>query len=160
MMKLFQLSTTENQRILFKSGNLIKTWKDIYLDIFDEDDIRLAMSQGILGYKFYEWLSAITIYNTMGYLSLLEKYEFPKHKRKHQIFKSLVPDNVFEFIMSKKEKRSQCPDLLCYSKDKADWFFCEVKGKGDVFKHDQLKYFESIELLSGKEIFFIKIDNL
>jgi hypothetical protein len=86
----------------------IKTWKDIYPDIFDEDDLRLALSQGIPRYKFYEWLSAITIYNATRYLSLIEKYEFQLHKRKHQIFKSIVPENVFEFIMAKKEKRSQC----------------------------------------------------
>lgn len=158
MKKLFQLSTTDNQRILFRNGSLIKTWQESYPDLFDDDDIRLALSQGILGYKFYEWLSAITIYNTMGYLSLVEKYEFPKHKRKHQIFKSLVPDDVFEFIMSKKEKRSQCPDLLCYNKDKTDWFFCEVKGKGDRLKQEQAKYFETIESLSRKEMYIIKID--
>jgi len=45
-----------------------------------------------------------------------------------------------------------------YNKDRTDWFFCEVKGKGDRFKSGQIKYFESIELLSGKEIFIIKID--
>ncbi|MBN1186993.1 MAG: VRR-NUC domain-containing protein [Bacteroidales bacterium] len=160
MKKLLHIAFTEDQRLHFRNGNLIKIWKDTYPEIFDEDDIRLAWSQGTLGYKFYEWLAAITIYNSMGYLSLLEKYEFPKHKKKHQIFKSLVPDNLFEFIMSKKEKRSQCPDLLCYSIDKADWFFCEVKGKGDRLKKDQSKYFESIELLSGKEIYLIKIDKM
>jgi hypothetical protein len=55
---------------------------------------------------------------------------------------------------------TQCPDLFCYNKDKTDWFFCEVKGKGkgDKLKKDQIKYFQAIELLSGKEIFIIKID--
>jgi hypothetical protein len=94
----------------------------------------------------------------MGYLSLLEKYEFRKHQWKYQISKSLVPDNVFEFIMSKKEKRSQCPDLFCYNLSKTDWFFCEVKGKGDRLRNEQTKYFETIEQLSGKEVYLIKID--
>ena len=44
------------------------------------------------------------------------------------------------------------------NKDKTDWFFCEVKGEGDRLKQEQANYFESIELLSGKEIFVIKID--
>ena len=82
----------------------------------------------------------------------------PLHSRKHQVFQSIIPDKVFQYIMSSKTTSTQCPDLFCYNKEKTDWFFCEVKGKGDIFKDDQLKYFESIELLSGKEIFFIKID--
>lgn len=141
-----------------KHAQSVSKWKEIYTDIFDEDDLRLAQSQGKLGYKFYEWLSAITIYNTIGYLSLIEKYEMPLHSRKHQVFQSIIPDKVFQYIMSSKTTSTQCPDLFCYNKEKTDWFFCEAKGKGDIFKDDQLKYFESIELLSGKEIFFIKID--
>ena len=57
---------------------------------------------------------------------------------------------------------SQISRIICgivwYNKDRTDWFFCEVKGKGDRFKSGQIKYFESIELLSGREIFLIKID--
>jgi hypothetical protein len=62
--------------------------------------------------------------------------------------------------MSKKEKRSQGPDLLCYNSDKTDWFFCEVKRKGDRLKQEQAIYFETIELLSGKEVFLVKIDRM
>jgi hypothetical protein len=53
---------------------------------------------------------------------------------------------------------TQCPDLFCYNKDRTDWFFCEVKGEGDRLKQEQANYFESIEMLSGEEIFIIKID--
>lgn len=59
---------------------------------------------------------------------------------------------------SKKEKRSQRPDLFCYSKDMTDWFFCDVKGEGDGLKQDQSKYFETIESLSRKEMYLIKTD--
>lgn len=48
--------------------------------------------------------------------------------------------------------------IVRYNKDRTDWFFCEVTGKGDRFKSDQIKYFELIELLSGKEIFIIRIE--
>jgi hypothetical protein len=132
----------------------------LYPEIFDTDDIRLAKSQGKLGYKFYEWLSAITLYNTTGYIPLLEKYEMKSHSRKQQIFKSIVRNNVYQYIMSAKNTRTQCPDLFCYSKDKTDWFFCEVKGKGDRLQKEQSRYFETIELLKGKEIYIIRIDKM
>jgi hypothetical protein len=59
-----------------------------------------------------------------------------------------------------KELRTQCPDLFCYSKDKTNWFFCEVKGKGDRLQKEQGKYFESIESLTGKKICSIRVDKM
>lgn len=158
-MKVFcHLTATQHQRTLFREGLLINKWAQQYPQVFDEDDLRLANKQGKLGYKFYEWLSAITIHNATGYSVLMEKYEMPKHARKHDIFKSIVPENVFKFIMDPKEKRTQCPDLFCYNESKTDWFLCEVKGKGDRLSKDQRQYFEKIESISGKEILIIKID--
>lgn len=159
MKTLFHITSTVEEHKLFKNGHLIEIWASKYPEIFDEDDIRLARSQGKMGLKFYEWLSAITIFNSTGYRVLLEKFEMPKHERKHNIFKTYAPNEVYDYIMSPKDKKSQCPDLFCYN-DHGDWFFCEVKGKGDIFREDQKEYFNNIEKISRKEIIVIKIDKI
>jgi hypothetical protein len=56
---------------------------------FDDDDLRLANSQP--GVHFYEWLGAIVLHHTTGYLSLVEKYEFARHPRKQDIVSQLLP---------------------------------------------------------------------
>jgi hypothetical protein len=156
MKLLWQISTTKDQQDHFKSGGLIDQWAQSYPQIFDADDARIARSQGPKGYHFYEWLSAVIIFNSIGYLSLMEKYTMSNHPRKGEIFNGLVDPQTYQFIMSPKEKRTQCPDLFCFKDD--DWFFCEVKGKGDRLSLDQSEYFRNIEQISGKEIRILRID--
>ncbi len=156
MKLLWQISTTKDHQDHFKSGGLIDQWVQSYPQIFDADDLRIARSQGPRGYHFYEWLSAVIIFNSTGYLSLLEKYEMSNHQRKGEIFKKLVDPQTYEFIMKPKERRTQCPDLFCFKDD--DWFFCEVKGKGDQIRPEQDEYFRNIEHVSRKEIRVLRID--
>ncbi len=98
---LFAIAT--HQRTRFKSGDLWREWAHRYPEIFDEDDQRLAQSQGPLGYHFFEWQAAVLLYQEMGYLSLVEKYQFKNHKRKQEVFHQIVPADVVNFIKRRKQ---------------------------------------------------------
>jgi len=88
---LATLEVDESLRKKFRSGELPKEWKSRYSDIFDDDDLRLALSQP--EYHFYEWVAAIHLYEKMGYLSLLEQYEFA-HSHKLPILQKINSDNL------------------------------------------------------------------
>jgi hypothetical protein len=78
----------------FVSGELWRQWTKEYPQIFDEQDIQLAISQAgpKMRYHFHEWLAAVLIFHTYGYLSLIEQYEFKAaHERKQAVMKLLLP---------------------------------------------------------------------
>ena len=58
------------QRDRFKSGHLLHEWKLQYPQIFDNRDFEIAQNQE--AYHFYEWLAAILLFHSTGYLSLVE----------------------------------------------------------------------------------------
>ncbi len=141
------------QRQRFISGELWRQWARAYPAIFDDDDQHLAETQAPLGYHFYEWLAAILLYNCIGYLSLVEQYEFKTHKRKREILQRLASPQLLEFICDRAgHDNIQCPDLLVYAPDYSDWFFCEVKGPGDRIREQQARYFQSLADISGKRV--------
>src|SRR3954452_10144677 len=90
---------------------------------------------------FYEWLGAVVLHHTTGYLSLVEKYEFATHPRKRQIVDQLLPRAVRDALRDRNQGRAQAPDLLMYAEDLSDWFFCEVKGPGDRLRDEQVRKF-------------------
>lgn len=135
------------QRERFRSGDLAREWASRFSDLFDSDDLRLALSQP--NNHFCEWLSAILIFETTGWLSLVEKYEFGSHRRKTAIVEKLLPPEV---LGEMKSSKIQAPDLLIYSKDFSEWRFCEVKGPGDKIREVQAEQFEKLERVSGKRI--------
>ena len=69
--------------------------------------------RGLAG-NSYEWLGlpAIVLHHTTGYLSLVEKYEFAKHRRKQQIVAQLLPDLVRDALRGRISARAQAPDPL------------------------------------------------
>ena len=143
----------EAQHQRWIEGELSAQWAKRYPQLFDQDDLSLARSQGPSGYHFYEWLGAIILHHSTGYLSLVEKYEFKKHKRKRILFEQLASAELL-FLVDDRETfgNSQCPDLLMYSTDRSDWFFCEVKGHGDRTTATQREYFAALEKVTGKPI--------
>ncbi|MBS3776123.1 MAG: hypothetical protein KGY70_13095 [Bacteroidales bacterium] len=155
---LWHISTTETQHNSFKSGHLINKWAGAHPEIFDEDDLRLAREEAKYGYKFYEWMAAVIIYNTIGYFSLMKEYELTSHERKHEAFKQIVDPKTFQYIMAPKEEENYCPDLFCYSVDIDDWFFCDVKGKEDEWNLDRLAFFKNLKNITGKEVRLVTID--
>lgn len=94
-----------------RSCELRKEWAENYEFLFDAHDVRLVESQGPLGYHFFEWLGAITLFHSTGYWSLQGKYEFPKHATKSEVTAELLPKEVCRIIRTR-PRRAQCPDLL------------------------------------------------
>jgi len=150
----------EAQRNRFKNGSLWRRWAREYPDIFDEKDCATAESQGPAGYHFYEWLAAVMLYQSFGFLSLIEKYEEPAHSRKYEIFTSMVPQAVLDAVFDYETfGQTQVPDLFVYAPDRSEWFLCEVKGKADRLMPVQKKYFEHLASISGKDIGMIQFKN-
>jgi hypothetical protein len=146
----------EEQRERFRSGELVREWADMYKEIFDDDDRRIASKTfKKSSYHFFEWLAAVTIYSTTGYLSLVEKYQFSKHRRKKDILKGLFPNK--EVIAKMRARREQCLDLLCYRPEFRNYFFCEAKGLRDKIRPAQKKRFREIEHATGKEVYLIEL---
>jgi len=151
MAELTTIEYAESQRDRFRSGELVRIWARQYPKIFDKDDIRVTRKQQ--NYHFFEWLAAIIIYNSTGYFSLIEKYEFQNHKRKKKILRKLMPNEQITQIYL---RGAQCPDLLVYSPDHRDWFFCEVKGPGDKLRKEQITYFKKLKKFTGKRTYVIE----
>ncbi len=106
-----------------------------------------------MGYHFYEWLAAVLIYHTHGYLSLVEQYQFKSHSRKQSILRQLTSSLTLEFIQYHPEfGKVQCPDLLVYNPNFSEWFFCEVKGPSDSLTSKQIEFFRALANNSGKDI--------
>jgi hypothetical protein len=151
-------SFSKSQQDRFKGGELWQEWATRYPELFDEKDVDLAKSQGPRGYHFYEWLAAVIIFNSTGYLSLVEKYETPSHLRKFKIFSSMVGPDLLQLVLDYETfGGTQCPDLFVYSPTGNDWFFCEVKGQGDRLRPIQKEYFTELSRISQRPINVVKL---
>lgn len=142
-----------DQRERFKTGELIQIWAEQYSNIFDEKDVRTALNQAE-HYHFYEWLAAVLIYQSFGYLSLVESYQFKAHPRKLTILQKYLTPKVYDLVTDHTGSYGnvQCPDLFVYSPYSSDWFFCEVKGPHDQLRKSQLKFFWALSEASQKTI--------
>lgn len=138
----------------FASGELREDWYRMYPFIFDEVDLETARNQ--TQYHYFEWQTAINIYEKYSYLSLVEKYQFQKHKNQFEIFSNLVPANVIELLQTKQFGNQQLPDLFVYSPDRSNWFFCEVKGNNDKLSLTQENLFNKLTFLTNNPVRLIK----
>ena len=143
------------QRERFISGELWQEWSKKYPDLFDADDVRIVRNQP--KYHFYEWLAAILIYHSTGYLSLVELYYTKTHKRKQSVLKKINSSSLNELIAGQRLSRVKFPDLLVYSPDFTDWFFCEVKGGGDRLPEVQEQSFRKLVKLTQKPVCLIHL---
>lgn len=136
----------------FASGELRDYWAARYPVLFDKKDLALAHNQP--KNHFFEWLAAIVIFESTGWLSLVEKYQFPKkHPHKYAIFAELVPETVRHLLVQSRFLGDrQGPDLFVYSPDQTDWYFCEVKGGSDRVRDSQSAVFAILERLSGRAV--------
>jgi len=149
--------TTDEHREYFTKGNLVEDWSCMYSNLFDDQDTQIALNQRHLGYHYYEWFAAILLYHTRGLLSLVETYAYKSHKRQRKILETLVTGKTLDFISSRGiSSVTQCPDLLVYTPENSKWFFCEVKGPQDKMRDKQIKFFQELELVSGKRIRIVK----
>lgn len=145
-----------DQRERFRTCDLPEEWRESYPELFDENDLRLARSQP--SNHFYEWLTAIHLYETLGYRSLVEKYEFKgTHPAKWQLVQQILPPGLTRFMQSDDRTSGQFPDLLTYDLEEGDYFFCEVKGPGDRLSARQRILFEEIERLSEQRVRWARV---
>jgi hypothetical protein len=130
--------------------------------LFDNDDISIALNQAKMGYHFHEWLAAILLFHTEGLYSLIEQYQFPKHKRKRNIMAKLqIEPNVISYMEKHPEHGgTQCPDLLVYKPDFSDWFFIEVKGPKDKLSERQIEFFQDLAVKANKAVEIVKFGNV
>lgn len=142
----------EQQREAFREGALREQWAEQYPQLFDDDDLRIARNQP--RYHFCEWLAAIRIYETTGYLSLVEKYRYKAHPAKRAKVRTIAPEHA-DFILDdlgRQSEHGQFPDLMVYAPDFADWWFCEVKGPNDGFRPNQREFFAEVYRRTGRPI--------
>lgn len=159
---IVEIGTVEIERVQqarWLSGSLAPEWKQRFPELFDEDDLRLAQGpQGPKGYHFVEWLAAIVLHHTTGYLSLVSKYEFRAHPAKQRIVAQLLAPEIRGALRDRVEHGSaQAPDLLMYAPDLSDWFFCEVKGPGDVLRPQQVRKFDALATMTGRPVRLLRL---
>lgn len=138
---------SEAQRERFRSGPLRDEWASRYPDIFDMQDVEICRNQP--NYHFFEWLASVVIFEATGYLSLVEKYETAKHRRKVEIFRSFVDPIVYANVMA---DHSSVPDIFSYDLASGDWMFCEVKGRGDRLSSAQKMRIGELEEISQRRV--------
>lgn len=144
-----------DRRKQFINGHLVKQWRNQYPDLFDEDDVRLTVSQPTA--HFYEWLAAILVYEATGFLNLVEYYISNTHPRKKALFREIVGEEIFRYVDTHQDG---VPDLFLYAPDKKEWFFAEVKGNKDRIRNTQPERFAELLSLTGKEVDIITLTPL
>ena len=126
-------------------------WRAEYPNAFDDEDLRLALSQN--RYHFGEWCVAVH-YAKLGYDVLVEKYLYKNHPRKLEIINGFFTPEQIDFLKYPKP-RHQAPDLFVY-KGK-DFFFVEVKRDSDRLGKSQQTCFENIEKEFGCKVILVSI---
>jgi hypothetical protein len=106
---------------------------------------------------FFEWLASVLIFESTGYLSLIEKYAYKHHTAKFPVFCEVIGAKLSDWIC---EDSGWSPDLFCYSPDKSDWFLCEVKGDRDKIRPPQRRWAKRIYKRTGKKTLLIKLKPL
>ncbi len=128
--EVIDLPYPREYRTLWRNRHLQCTWFREYEDLFDCDDLRLAMRPDGRTYEFGEWFTAIDFWKR-GFNVLLPKYTHPKNKVKYaKAVKLLGKANVERLAKPGR------PDLLAY-KGKRHLAFVEVKVKGDQVRPHQ-----------------------
>ncbi|MFY9461834.1 MAG: hypothetical protein WAP51_01365 [Candidatus Sungiibacteriota bacterium] len=120
----------------WRKGSLQRQWHKKYPNIFDADDLKLALSQR--KHHFGEWYVA-RHFADRGYKVLVEKYIYPSHQRKFRTMKKRWP-GVLDYLRHLRRKyHCQPPDLLIYRDN--NFFFVEVKRDSDYEKKNQKRMF-------------------
>lgn len=144
----FTFSYHTRQRERFRDGLLIEEWLHRYPFLFDSDDHRVLTTAHQRKYHFFEWLSAILLFESSGYFSLVEKYTTKSHPSKRKILEDLLPPELFNWLT---KNESGQPDLFVYHPETRDWFFCEVKGGSDKIRANQIEWAKSLENILIRE---------
>ncbi len=160
---LEHIQYTKAQHDLFRSGPLFETWATAYPMLFDDIDLALARSQARLGRHFVEWLAAIHLFHTRGWISLQAKYLYKKHKAKRAIVEGLVSSEAMDFFNSlKPAEYYQSPDLFSYTPSTGEWRFVEVKNRrsSDKLRQSQIAFFDRVLEATGAELHLVTLGKL
>jgi hypothetical protein len=130
-----------SQRERFREGALVREWRDRYPQLFDIDDERVLKTEEQRRYHFFEWLSAVLLFEATGYRSLIEKYSAKSHPQKRALLRQLVSPRLDDWLS---ENQSGQPDLFVYHLTTLDWYFCEVKGPGDRIRENQALWLDQL----------------
>lgn len=125
------------QRDRFRNGDLIREWRHRYPQIFDDDDERVLETVHQRQYHFFEWLTAVLIFESSGYCSLVAKYTTKSHPKKRTTLGELITPTLYDWLC---ENESGQPDLFVFHPQSKDWYFCEVKGGNDRIRPNQIKW--------------------
>ncbi|SRR6266702_5125816 len=147
-----------SQRQRFRNLELIEEWYSKYNGIlFDDVDYEIVTrTQHQRNYHFLEWASAVMLYETTGFMTLLEKYEIvTKHKMKNQILRSIMPTEIYEYIIG---NGTGLPDIFAYNINKncKYWFFCEIKGK-DSLSDKQVQRINDLYNFTKKPVYILEM---
>lgn len=159
----FVFTFTEQQRSQFRSGALWRSWRDRYPMLFDERDEDLAVSMASPvngGSNFYEWLSAVLLYEATGLMSMQANFIAKNHPKKRERFQQIVGPGVFDYVDS---NQAGLPDLFVFPVNavpEADWFFCEVKGGRDKQSLVQRKRFAELYHLTKRPVRLMQLNEL
>lgn len=156
--ELEPLLLTDKERVLWRAGHLATQWRNAYPSVFDDYDLELARNRAWRRH-YYEWAAAVHFYMTLGWCSLVAKYEFVAHERKRLIMERILRPEVVDLLRDRKRHgRAQAPDLFVYSPDETDYFFCEVKGPGDSLRAEQRKKFTALAELTHRPVRILRCD--
>jgi hypothetical protein len=146
----FTFTYHPDQRKRFREGSLADEWRVRYPMLFDTKDRDLLRTGHQAQYHFFEWLSAVLLYEATGWMSLVESYIAKTHEDKRQMLREIVGPEIFTWLDA---HQSGQPDLFVYRPGTAEWFFCEVKGGPDRTRHNQREWIEGFRaLLKEQEV--------
>jgi hypothetical protein len=147
----------EQLRQRWTKGQLAAEYANSYPQLFDDQDLQIAKKQP--EQHFHEWLCAVLLYHTGGWLSLVEQYGYKSHLRKRQVLESLVAEKKVRDCLYERGKGAcvQNPDLFVYKPDLSEWFLCEVKGPRDQLHDTQVAAFLDIREHIDREIYLIEV---
>lgn len=157
-----------SQRSQFAKGQLRDEWYKQYPDIFDEQDYKNARDQQ--KNHFFEWFTAVRLYEMAGYLSLVEKYgrfkPTNRGPRKWQVVqefvgRQLISPALLDLMQHPAKhdfpKAQQCPDLFVYTRTFSDWHLCETKAWSERFHGQQENYFHKLGETSGRQVVIVRL---
>lgn len=136
------------QRERFRDGTLVSDWRQRYPQLFDDDDERVLNTEHQRRYHFFEWLSAVLLFEATGYCSLVEKYTSKSHPEKRAKLKEILAPSLFSWLC---KNESGQPDLFVYDLSTKDWFFCEVKGGADKIRSNQIEWMNQFASILHEE---------
>jgi hypothetical protein len=135
---------------------LARQWLQQYPDIFDEDDLRLTVSQP--RNHFCEWFVAIYLFQREGAHSLIEKYIYHNHPIKIAKLATLLSERERKMLDAICTTYAvQPPDLLVFVPNTNRYWFAEVKGPGDRLSAKQIRSHNAITNDIGVPVEIIEV---